>query len=493
MYKPQLSSSCCKSYTIRLDAAAFMPNRQQRKLQHQIAKMMGNSPENETKHRGYQSKNPGSRENIAESDAEAAWRKLCLDLLAVSAESVAHREEWPICEDIHMTLHWNNPSLWGSRGHISSNLAFRWQKASAASSQLKAAPVATIAEKITAEMSQRSKAEEFLGIDQVTSTGGFINMRIASTLLPPGPLKPSSTKKENKKIKRNSSSNVIHASTSGDGNVNVSASVNDDPKAPRLVLSWKPAAFNGEEHQLYVRYQMAVHGDDADECSEAQYSRFLCENPFPRDPAAAISVVLPGQVSSFGGYHVQYRLDGALIAVAVVDVLPTGLSSVYFFYDPDYKWLSPGRLSALCEIQWVQEASQLLPSIQYYYMGYYIDTCTKMRYKGEYAPSELLCPYSMSFVPLAEVLVKWSEADIKGNKRPVRLRAGNAAEFDVQLPAMLTDIPIVQGSRPNQPPVPLIHILGGELQHLHQGAYRALAGWLHQAGKSLAHRIAIQM
>ena len=30
--------------------------------------------------------------------------------------------------------------------------------------------------------------------------------------------------------------------------------------------------------------------------------------------------------------------------------------------------------------------------LAFYYMGYYIHSCPKMRYKAEYAPSELLCP-----------------------------------------------------------------------------------------------------
>lgn len=30
----------------------------------------------------------------------------------------------------------------------------------------------------------------------------------------------------------------------------------------------------------------------------------------------------------------KYYLDKKLIAIGVVDILPTGLSSVYFFYEP---------------------------------------------------------------------------------------------------------------------------------------------------------------
>jgi hypothetical protein len=38
--------------------------------------------------------------------------------------------------------------------------------------------------------------------------------------------------------------------------------------------------------------------------------------------------------------------------------------------------------------------------LRYYYLGYYIHTCSKMAYKAEYAPSELLCPQRQVWVGL---------------------------------------------------------------------------------------------
>ena len=73
---------------------------------------------------------------------------------------------------------------------------------------------------------------------------------------------------------------------------------------------------------------------------------------------------------------------GQLIAVAVVDILPASLSSKYFFWDPGHAWLSPGRLSALLEIEWVRAAGAACPSLRYYMMGFYIATCSKMSYKA---------------------------------------------------------------------------------------------------------------
>lgn len=77
------------------------------------------------------------------------------------------------------------------------------------------------------------------------------------------------------------------------------------------------------------------------------------------------------------------------------------LSSKYFFWDPEYAFLSPGRFSALKEIDWVLDALAAgATSLQYYYMGYYIHTCPKMRYKAEYHPSELLCPEQYVWVTI---------------------------------------------------------------------------------------------
>ena len=55
--------------------------------------------------------------------------------------------------------------------------------------------------------------------------------------------------------------------------------------------------------------------------------------------------------------------------MGVVDVLPQYLSSVYLFWDPDLPHLALGKLSALWEIRWVQQAAALCPRLQYYCMG----------------------------------------------------------------------------------------------------------------------------
>ena len=57
-----------------------------------------------------------------------------------------------------------------------------------------------------------------------------------------------------------------------------------------------------------------------------------------------------GPEQGYGSFHQQYWLNGQLIAVGVIDILPTCISSVYFFYDPAYSFLSLGtfRLVKKC-------------------------------------------------------------------------------------------------------------------------------------------------
>ena len=69
----------------------------------------------------------------------------------------------------------------------------------------------------------------------------------------------------------------------------------------------------------------------------------------------------------FGSYHQYYHLNGRLIAVGVVDVLPECLSSVYCFYDPEFRFLALGKYVALKEIEWVQRRQELISSFHHFF------------------------------------------------------------------------------------------------------------------------------
>lgn len=109
---------------------------------------------------------------------------------------------------------------------------------------------------------------------------------------------------------------------------------------------------------------------------------------------------------TLGSFHQQYWLDDKLIAVAVIDILPHCISSVYFFYDPEYGFLSLGTYSSLRELAYAQTLQRDLPELRYYYMGFYIHSCPKMRYKAKLTASYLLCPEVYTWHKIDEALMR---------------------------------------------------------------------------------------
>jgi arginine-tRNA-protein transferase len=147
--------------------------------------------------------------------------------------------------------------------------------------------------------------------------------------------------------------------------------------------------FTEEKFALFEDYQRHVHHEDDDDISRMGFKRFLCSSPLHRSGSDASDEKL------LGSYHQCYRLDGRLIAMAVLDFLPHAVSGVYFIYHRDFEKWSFGKLSA------VREASLALErGYGYYYMGYYIHSCRKMRYKGDYRPQHVLDLHSMQWDPL---------------------------------------------------------------------------------------------
>ena len=216
----------------------------------------------------------------------------------------------------------------------------------------------------------------------------------------------------------------------------------------RFEIASVPSAFDEEEYQLWRRYQSSVHGDGEEKLTREAYARFLVDTPLRRveegetvavpppgpsrgwipwprtrtgtetgtvgdgdasasDTPSSSTTTVPAPSGGFGSFHQQYRVDGKLVAVGVVDVLPYCLSSKYFFWEPSMAALALGKLSALREIEWVREASRRCPTLRYYYMGYYIHECAKMRYKAEYAPSELKCPVTGRWVDFGSKCAPW--------------------------------------------------------------------------------------
>nr|XP_037281433.1 arginyl-tRNA--protein transferase 1-like isoform X4 [Rhipicephalus microplus] len=144
--------------------------------------------------------------------------------------------------------------------------------------------------------------------------------------------------------------------------------------------------------------EKALHSSKKSKNEAKSLEDFLFE-PLPQDAAHKLEYDPKGPYS-LGSFHQQYWLDGRLIAVGVIDVLPTCLSSVYLYYDPDYSFLSLGTYASLREIAYARQLHKMCPSIREYCMGFYIHTCPKMRYKGNFSPSRLLCPETYTWHPI---------------------------------------------------------------------------------------------
>jgi arginine-tRNA-protein transferase len=81
----------------------------------------------------------------------------------------------------------------------------------------------------------------------------------------------------------------------------------------------------------------------------------------------------------------EFREDRQLLAVSVVDRVPTGYSAVYTFFTPNMPERSLGSFAILQQIE--RARADGLP---YVYLGYWVPGSEKMDYKRNFRPLEIL-------------------------------------------------------------------------------------------------------
>ena len=151
-----------------------------------------------------------------------------------------------------------------------------------------------------------------------------------------------------------------------------------------------------ESYAVFKKFQMIIHRETEEDSTERHFEDFLVQTPLENEE---VSEQMP---CMYGTYHQQYLLDGKIFAVGVLDILPRGILCEYLYYDPDYRFIAPGVYTALQEIAFTQQLFEINPQMQYYYMGFYVQSCPKMNYKSRYRAGYLLCPETYQYVPIAK-------------------------------------------------------------------------------------------
>ncbi|GAB0136261.1 hypothetical protein EsDP_00004568 [Epichloe bromicola] len=165
----------------------------------------------------------------------------------------------------------------------------------------------------------------------------------------------------------------------------------------KFVVTLENDDFTEEKYQVYDNYQRVVHRDPPEDRTPRAFKRFLCSSPIRRE----VLVGAGGRKRRLGSYHQCYRLDGVLVAIGVLDLLPNCVSSVYFLYHESIHKNAPGKLGALHEIALASEEGY-----QWWYPGFYIHNCPKMKYKIDYSPQFILDPDSLCWDPLDSTVLR---------------------------------------------------------------------------------------
>ena len=132
-----------------------------------------------------------------------------------------------------------------------------------------------------------------------------------------------------------------------------------------LEATLHPLQDNPEHYDLYQRYQQARHKDGGmDNEDHESYQNFLLQ-------------------SHVDSMLVEFRDQGVLCMVSVIDLLSDGLSSVYTFYEPDLPHASLGIYNVLWQIELCRKLE-----MEFVYLGYWIARSRKMAFKTQYRPAQ---------------------------------------------------------------------------------------------------------
>lgn len=145
-----------------------------------------------------------------------------------------------------------------------------------------------------------------------------------------------------------------------------------------LIVTTGAALATDEHYELFFRYQRARHSGG--EMATMSFSDFR---------AMVEDSVVDTELMSIRD------TSGVLLGGCLTDILSSGLSAVYSYFEPAADWRSLGTFSIL---QLVREA--VARGRDHVYLGYWIEDCAKMTYKSRFQPVEHLGPKGWTRDPL---------------------------------------------------------------------------------------------
>jgi arginine-tRNA-protein transferase len=147
-----------------------------------------------------------------------------------------------------------------------------------------------------------------------------------------------------------------------------------------LVGEMRAAIPSSDQYALFRRYLDARHADGGMASMSVLDYAMMVEDTHVR--TRLVEYRRRGPDTAING-----RGSGALLGIALTDVLTDGLSMVYSFYDPDEAGRSLGSWIILDHV--LRAKAMGLP---YLYLGYWIAGSRKMDYKARFGPQERLKP-----------------------------------------------------------------------------------------------------
>ncbi|KAK7108346.1 arginyl-tRNA--protein transferase 1-like [Littorina saxatilis] len=367
-YKPTMNMTCCPQYTIRCDVPNFKLSKSQKKIIKRVNRYL------------ITGQKPGSKDSGDDDSANAGDEGPSGDSFVPGKKSEFSLSASDVKND--RTGASEKPSASEKKGNVGSE-------------SKKADVKESVDEKADKKTSPKSAPTKGQGPDNSKPPCRKAKqIRLERKMQKSGlSLDEIKTKNQNKTKEGKSLEDMLNEPLKAENPAHrlEMKLIRSSPKSREFLETYVHA------HKVYLKYQTTIHKDPPDKPNLKQYTRFLVDSPLEPVIAEPGERGLP---EGYGSFHQHYMLDGKLIAVGVIDILPNCVSSVYLYYDPDYSFLSLGTYSALREVAFVRELHRMVPALRFYYMGFYIHSCPKMRYKGQYYPSFLVCPEAYTWVPI---------------------------------------------------------------------------------------------